>query len=158
MDNAKKLLMEEAIKLAYDNLNNTINGPFGAIIVKDNIIVGRGANSVASTNDPTAHAEVNAIRDACKNLNTFDLDNCDIYTSCEPCPMCLGAIYWAHLNNIYYACDKKDAAEAGFDDAFIYNEFDLAIDKRSIPASQINQNEAKKVFIKWIDKQDKVCY
>ena len=101
MDNAKKLLMEEAIKLAYDNLNNTINGPFGAIIVKDNIIVGRGANSVASTNDPTAHAEVNAIRDACKNLNTFDLDNCDIYTSCEPCPMCLGAIYWAHLNNIY---------------------------------------------------------
>ena len=158
MDNAKKLLMEEAIKLAYDNLNNTINGPFGAIIVKDNIIVGRGANSVASTNDPTAHAEVNAIRDACKNLNTFDLDNCDIYTSCEPCPMCLGAIYWAHLNNIYYACDKKDAAEAGFDDAFIYNEFDLAIDKRSIPASQINQNESKKVFVKWIDKQDKICY
>ena len=108
MDNAKKLLMEEAIKLAYDNLNNTINGPFGAIIVKDNIIVGRGANSVASTNDPTAHAEVNAIRDACKNLNTFDLDNCDIYTSCEPCPMCLGAIYWAHLNNIYYA--EQDGA------------------------------------------------
>ena len=158
MDNAKKLLMEEAIKLAYDNLNNTINGPFGAIIVKDNIIVGRGANSVASTNDPTAHAEVNAIRDACKNLNTFDLDNCDIYTSCEPCPMCLGAIYWAHLNNIYYACDKKDAEEAGFDDAFIYNEFDLDIDKRSIPASQINQNESKKVFVKWIDKQDKICY
>ena len=158
MDNAKKLLMEEAIKLAYDNLNNTINGPFGAIIVKDNIIVGRGANSVASTNDPTAHAEVNAIRDACKNLNTFDLNTCDIYTSCEPCPMCLGAIYWAHLNNIYYACDKKDAAEAGFDDAFIYNEFDLTIDKRSIPASQINQNESKKVFVKWIDKQDKICY
>ena len=158
MDNTKKLLMEEAIKLADDNLNNTINGPFGAIIVKDNIIVGRGANSVASTNDPTAHAEVNAIRDACKNLNTFELNTCDIYTSCEPCPMCLGAIYWAHIKNIYYACDKKDAAEAGFDDAFIYNEFDLDIDKRSIPATQINQNEAKKVFVKWIDKQDKICY
>ncbi len=158
MDNAKKLLMEEAIKLADNNLNNTINGPFGAIIVKDNIIVGRGANSVASTNDPTAHAEVNAIRDACKNLNTFDLESCDIYTSCEPCPMCLGAIYWAHIKNIYYACDKKDAAEAGFDDAFIYNEFDLAIDKRSIPATQINQEDAKKVFVKWIDKQDKICY
>ena len=158
MDNAKKLLMEEAIKLADNNLNNTINGPFGAIIVKDNIIVGRGANSVATTNDPTAHAEVNAIRDACKNLNTFKLDACDIYTSCEPCPMCLGAIYWAHIKNIYYACDKKDAAEAGFDDAFIYNEFDLDIDKRSIPAKKINQEDAKKVFVKWIDKQDKICY
>ena len=158
MQYTNKLLMDEAIKLADNNLNNTINGPFGAVIVKDGIIIGRGANSVASSNDPTAHAEINAIRDACKNLNTFDLDNCDIYTSCEPCPMCLGAIYWAHLNNIYYACDKKDAAEAGFDDAFIYNEFDLAIDKRSIPASQINQNESKKVFVKWIDKQDKICY
>ena len=158
MDNAKKLLMDEAIKLADNNLNSTINGPFGAIIVKNNIIVGRGANSVASTNDPTAHAEVNAIRDACKNLNTFDLESCDIYTSCEPCPMCLGAIYWAHIKNIYYACDKKDAAEAGFDDAFIYNEFDLDIDKRSIPAKKINQEDAKKVFVKWIDKQDKICY
>jgi len=158
MDNAKKLLMEEAIKLADINLSTTINGPFGAIIVKDNIIVGRGANSVATTNDPTAHAEVNAIRDACKNLNTFKLDACDIYTSCEPCPMCLGAIYWAHIKNIYYACDKKDAAEAGFDDAFIYNEFDLDIDKRSIPAKKINQEDAKKVFVKWIDKQDKICY
>ncbi|MEI6820887.1 MAG: nucleoside deaminase [Bacteroidota bacterium] len=158
MDNAKKLLMDEAIKLADNNLNSTINGPFGAIIVKNNIIVGRGANSVASTNDPTAHAEVNAIRDACKNLNTFDLESCDIYTSCEPCPMCLGAIYWAHIKNIYYACHKKDAAEAGFDDAFIYNEFDLAIDKRSIPATQINQEDAKKIFVKWIDKQDKICY
>ncbi len=158
MIHKKKHFMQEAIKLADDNLNTTINGPFGAIITKDNIIVGRGANSVASTNDPTAHAEVNAIRDACRNLNTFELDNCDIYTSCEPCPMCLGAIYWARIKNIYYACDKKDAAEAGFDDAYIYDEFKLDIDKRSIPATQLNQADAKKVFVKWKAKEDKISY
>ena len=154
----KKLFMDEAIKLADENINNTINGPFGAIIVKDGIIFGHGTNSVASSNDPTAHAEVNAIRDACKNLNTFQLDDCDIYTSCEPCPMCLGAIYWARLKNIYYACDKNDAADAGFEDSFIYDEFKLEIDKRNIPAIQINHDDAKKVFKKWIDKQDKICY
>ena len=158
MDYNKNYFIKEAINLADQNIITTPNGPFGAIIVKDGVIVGRAANSVVSTNDPTAHAEVNAIRDACKNLNTFQLDDCDIYTSCQPCPMCLGAIYWAHIKNIYYACDKKDAAEAGFDDAFIYEEFNLDIDKRTIPAIQINQAEAQKVFIKWIEKQDKIEY
>lgn len=158
MHDNKKHFMFEAIKLADDNLNLTVNGPFGAVIVKDGVVVGRGANSVVSTNDPSAHAEVNAIRDACKNLKTFELENCDIYTSCEPCPMCLGAIYWARIKNIYFACDKNDAAEAGFDDAFIYEEFKLSYEKRNIPALQINQDEAKEVFLKWIQKQDKIPY
>ena len=132
--------------------------PFGAVVVKDGKIVGRGSNSVTSTNDPTAHAEVNAIRDACKNLNTFQLDDCEIYTSCEPCPMCLGAIYWARPKKIYYACTKIDAANAGFDDSFIYEEINIPLSERSIPANQIMQEDALNVFKNWIEMENKIEY
>jgi len=151
-------LMREAIKLADDNLISKKGGPFGAIVVKDGKIVGKGSNSVTSTNDPTAHAEINAIRDACKNLNTFQLDDCEIYTSCEPCPMCLGAIYWARPKKVFFAASKHDASEAGFDDSFIYEEIKLPYEERKIPATQILQDEAKIVFEKWIKLENKIEY
>jgi tRNA(Arg) A34 adenosine deaminase TadA len=151
-------LMREAIKLADDNLISKKGGPFGAIVVKDGKIVGKGSNSVTSTNDPTAHAEINAIRDACKNLNTFQLDDCEIYTSCEPCPMCLGAIYWARPKKVFFAASKHDASEAGFDDSFIYDEIKLPYEERKIPATQILQDEAKIVFEKWIKLENKIEY
>ena len=154
----KNIFMAEAIKLAADNLRTGNGGPFGAVVVKDGKIVGRGSNSVTSTNDPTAHAEVNAIRDACKNLNTFQLDDCEIYTSCEPCPMCLGAIYWARPKKIYYACTKIDAANAGFDDSFIYEEINIPLSERSIPANQIMQEDALNVFKNWIEMENKIEY
>ena len=154
----KNIFMAEAIKLAADNLLSGNGGPFGAVIVKDGKIVGRGSNSVTSTNDPTAHAEVNAIRDACKNLNTFQLDDCEIYTSCEPCPMCLGAIYWARPTKIYYACTKVDAANAGFDDSFIYEEINIPLSERSIPANQMMQNDALNVFKNWTEMENKIEY
>ncbi|NVN95163.1 MAG: nucleoside deaminase [Bacteroidetes bacterium] len=150
--------MAEAIKLAADNLLTGNGGPFGAVVVKDGKIVGRGSNSVTSTNDPTAHAEVNAIRDACRNLNTFQLDDCEIYTSCEPCPMCLGAIYWARPKKIYYACTKIDAANAGFDDSFIYEEINIPLSERSIPANQMMQTDALDVFKKWLEMENKIEY
>ncbi len=150
--------MRKAIQQASDGMNSGEGGPFGAIIVKDGKIVGRGNNKVTSTNDPTAHAEVVAIRDACKNLNTFQLDDCTIYTSCEPCPMCLGAIYWARPKRIVYACDKKDAAAIDFDDAFIYKEIELPIDKRSIKTEQLLRDEGLKVFKAWEQKTDKEEY
>jgi tRNA(Arg) A34 adenosine deaminase TadA len=154
----KNIFMAEAIKLAADNLLTGNGGPFGAVVVKDGEIVGRGSNSVTSTNDPTAHAEVNAIRDACKNLNTFQLDDCEIYTSCEPCPMCLGAIYWARPKKIYYACTKVDAANAGFDDSFIYEEINIPLSERSIPANQMMQADALEIFKKWIEMENKIEY
>jgi len=154
----KNIFMAEAIKLAAENLLTGNGGPFGAVIVKDGKIVGRGSNSVTSTNDPTAHAEVNAIRDACKNLNTFQLDDCEIYTSCEPCPMCLGAIYWARPKKIYYACTKVDAANAGFDDSFIYEEINIPLSERSIPANQMMQEDALNVFKNWIEMENKIEY
>jgi len=157
MDN-KKELMREAIKLAEDNLKNSKGGPFGAIVVKDGKIVGKGSNSVTSTNDPTAHAEINAIRDACKNMNTFQLEECEIYTSCEPCPMCLGAIYWARPKKIYFAASKNDASEAGFDDSFIYNEIQLPYSDRKITSEQLLREEAKIVFYKWINLENKIEY
>ncbi len=150
--------MEEAVSLAAKGMAKNDGGPFGAIIVKDGIIVGRGNNKVTSNNDPTAHAEVVAIRDACKTLNAFQLEGCEIYTSCEPCPMCLGAIYWARLGKIYYANTRADASHIGFDDAFIYNEFNKDIDKRSIPLIQLGREEALKVFNEWAKKQDKIFY
>src|SRR5690606_24737844 len=133
MNSEHEALMQEAINLSIKGMNNNEGGPFGAIVVKDGKIVGRGNNKVTSTNDPTAHAEVVAIRDACKNLGSFQLDGCIIYTSCEPCPMCLGAIYWARPDKVFYACTKEDAADAGFDDAFIYREIDADYASRSIP-------------------------
>lgn len=150
--------MQEAISLSRNGMNNNEGGPFGAIVVKGDQIVGRGNNRVTSSNDPTAHAEVVAIRDACKNLNTFQLDDCVMYTSCEPCPMCLGAIYWARPCKVYYANTKKDAASIGFDDDFIYQEIQIPLGERQIPFEQISAEEAWKVFEEWQNKTDKTEY
>lgn len=150
--------MEYAIELSREGMNAGQGGPFGCIIVKNGTVVGRGCNSVSSTNDPTAHAEIMAIRDACKNLNTFQLTGCDLYTSCEPCPMCLGAIYWARPAQVFYACGRKDAAEAGFDDDFIYQELNVPLARRTIPMNQMLRNNAKQVFIEWVNKNDKTIY
>jgi len=149
--------MKEAIKLSEDNVKQG-GGPFGAVIVKDGRIVGKGANSVVSHTDPTAHAEVMAIREAAKKLGSFDLSGCAIYTSCEPCPMCLGAIYWAHLSKIYYGNSKKNAADAGFNDSFIYKEMELPVDQRSIPAERLLEKEAYKAFKLWEENPDKIEY
>lgn len=158
MEDKKILFMREAIKLASENVLSGNGGPFGCVIVKDGEIIGRGANSVTSKNDPTAHAEVMAIRDACKKLNTFQLDDCEIYTSCEPCPMCLGAIYWARPKSIFYGNTKKDAADILFDDSFIYDEIALPLNKRKIPTEQMLGNEAIETFKIWRDKNDKIEY
>jgi len=139
-------------------VQNDEGGPFGCIIVKDDKIVGRGNNKVTSTNDPTAHAEVVAIRDACKNLGTFQLDECEVYTSCEPCPMCLGAIYWARPKVIYYANNRQDAAEIGFDDSMIYDEISADIKHRKIPIIPLLRKEAIKIFTEWKNKEDKTAY
>ncbi len=150
--------MMEAIKLSATNLNTPNGGPFGAVVVKDGKIVGRGANSVASTNDPTAHAEIMAIRDACKNLGTFQLDDCDIYSSCEPCPMCLGAIYWSRPARLFFAASREDAAQAGFDDAYIYKQISIPPDMRDLPTRNILSNEAAEVFKSWIESEKKIYY
>jgi len=150
--------MQEAINLSRKGLLENEGGPFGCIIVKDDTIVGRGNNKVTSTNDPTAHAEVVAIRDACKNLNTFQLDGCEIYTSCEPCPMCLGAIYWARPRIIYYANHRQDAAGIGFDDSMIYDEMGMKNEERKIPIVCLGREEALKVFNEWRSKEDKIAY
>ena len=153
-----ELFMNEAIQLAINGMNADEGGPFGCVIVKDGKIIGRGNNKVTSNNDPTAHAEVTAIRDACKHLNSFQLDGCIIYTSCEPCPMCLGAIYWARPDKVYFGCNHTDAAKVGFDDSFIYKELDLDYNKRSIPFQQISRNDALTAFKKWLNKEDKTVY
>ena len=150
--------MFRAIELAKEGMLSGEGGPFGAVIVKENQIVAEGFNMVTSTNDPTAHAEVVAIRNACKNLDTFQLDECIIYTSCEPCPMCLGAIYWARPKMVYYALDKHDAAAIDFDDQFIYDEINLEMDQRKIVFKQIMQKEALPVFNLWTEKGDKALY
>ncbi|MGA0557442.1 nucleoside deaminase [Larkinella sp. VNQ87] len=150
--------LREAIQLAKEGIRAGQGGPFGALVVKDGRIVGRGCNQVTSTNDPTAHAEVVAIRDACQNLNTFQLAGCTIYTSCEPCPMCLGAIYWSRPERIVYGCLHSDAAQAGFDDHFIYQELNKPREARSIPMHQHLRDEAWTVFAEWIQKTDKTTY
>jgi tRNA(Arg) A34 adenosine deaminase TadA len=150
--------MMRAIELSRQGMENNLGGPFGCVIVKDGQIVGEGNNQVTSTNDPTAHAEVVAIRNACKNLNTFQLDGCEVYTSCEPCPMCLGAIYWARPDKIFYANTRADAAAAGFDDSMIYDELASDIETRKIPIIQLLHDEALKVFDKWKNKSDKTKY
>ena len=154
----KEQYMKEAVNAALKGMNNNEGGPFGCVVVKDGKIVGRGNNKVTSTNDPTAHAEVTAIRDACKNLDSFQLDGCEIYTSCEPCPMCLGAIYWARPKKVYYACTREDAANIDFDDEFIYTEISKEINGRQIPFINILRNDATKVFKNWIKKEDKIEY
>ncbi len=150
--------MRLAIAQAHEGMLNNRGGPFGAVVVKGQQVIGRGNNQVTSTNDPTAHAEIMAIREACAHLGSFQLSGCSIYTSCEPCPMCLGAIYWARPDHLYYACTKEDAAAAGFDDAFIYEEIELQNDARSIPFNGILQEEAQVLFKTWIDKSDKTPY
>lgn len=156
MDN--KQFMQKAIELSIDNVKSGNGGPFGAVVVKDGKIIAQGANCVTSHNDPTAHAEVIAIREACKVLGTFQLDDCDIYTSCEPCPMCLGAIYWARPNKVYYANTKKDAADINFDDDFIYAEIAKPLNERSLKFIQLSREEALEAFKLWSLKQDKIDY
>lgn len=153
-----KKFMREAIKMSISGMLNNDGGPFGAVVVKNGKIVGRGNNKVTSTNDPTAHAEIVAIRDACKHLDSFQLDDCILYTSCEPCPMCLGAIYWARPKKIFYACTRHDAASINFDDAFIYEEIQAPIENRKIETVQMLQEEALEAFVKWKEKQDKIKY
>ncbi|MDV6343851.1 nucleoside deaminase [Nitrosomonas sp. Is37] len=150
--------MLEAISLSAYGMIHNEGGPFGCVIVKNNSIIGRGINKVILMNDPTAHAEIIAIRDACQHLGTFQLDGCQIYTSCEPCPMCLGAIYWARPEKVYYACTRKDAAQIGFDDQFIYEEMMSNLPHRKIPMEQILRPESLKVFSGWLEKADKIIY
>ena len=152
-----KEYMREAIRLADESVKNG-GGPFGAVIVKDGEIIAGSANSVTRDNDPTANAEVNTIRQACKKLGTFDLSDCVIYTSCEPCPMCLGAIYWARIKKIYYGNTKKDAADINFADDFIYKELEQRKEERFVPLISLLRNEALKTFRAWEAKQDKVEY
>lgn len=152
-----KTFMRKAIRLASESVLNG-GGPFGAVIVRDGEIIAGSSNSVTIDNDPTAHAEVNTIRQACQKLGTFDLSDCVIYTSCEPCPMCLGAIYWAHLKCVYYANTKADAADIDFDDDFIYKEIDKPIDRRSVPFINMLRNEALISFRLWDESTDKKEY
>jgi tRNA(Arg) A34 adenosine deaminase TadA len=156
MDYDKKFMIK-AIALSVENIKKG-GGPFGAVIVKEGQIVATGVNRVTANTDPTAHAEVNVIRKAAKKLGTFDLVGCDIYTSCEPCPMCLGAIYWAHLDKIYYGNSKSDAKNIGFDDSFIYDEIDLSPENRRVQTVQKLPEEAIKAFDSWRLSVDKVCY
>ena len=150
--------MNEAVLLSEKGINQNDGGPFGCVIVKDNKIIGRGNNKVTSTNDPTAHAEIIAIREACKTLETFQLEGCEIYTSCEPCPMCLGAIYWARPDVVYFANTRNDAAKIGFDDSMIYDEMNAKMGERKIPLINLKSENAKKVFNKWNEKKDKMIY
>lgn len=149
--------MRKAIELSLKNIENG-GGPFGAVIVKDGEIIATGVNRVTASCDPTAHAEVSAIREAAKKLGTFNLSGCEIYTSCEPCPMCLGAIYWARLDKMYYANTKTDAKNIGFDDSFIYDELELKPADRKLPSETLLHNEAIKAFETWASKDDKIEY
>jgi tRNA(Arg) A34 adenosine deaminase TadA len=157
MENNNKKYMLDAIQLASNNVDIG-GGPFAAVIVKNNKIIAAAANSVTTDNDPTAHAEVNAIRKACENLNTFDLSGCVIYTSCEPCPMCLGAIYWAHIDKVFYGNTKEDAKKIGFDDSFIYKEMELPLNKRKVKFEQLLHSEAFVSFDKWMQSDNKKEY
>ena len=151
------LFMARAIALSMESVNSG-GGPFGAVVVRDRKIVAEGCNQVTAKNDPTAHAEVVAIRQACGKLGVFELKDCELYTSCEPCPMCLGAIYWARLSRIYFANTAEDAAKIGFDDSFIYRELTLPYAQRRISATQIMREEALAAFRSWVAKPDKISY
>ncbi|SDB33938.1 tRNA(Arg) A34 adenosine deaminase TadA [Desulfonatronum thiosulfatophilum] len=152
-----EFFMRKAIALSRENVKQG-GGPFAAIIVKDGKVIAEASNSVTRDNDPTAHAEINAIRQACRELNTYDLSGCSIFTTCEPCPMCLGAIYWARLDRIYYGNNKTDAAEIGFDDAFIYQELNIPLNERIISMVNLLPEEAGEAFRDWELKEDKVTY
>lgn len=152
-----EMFMSRAIQLSKESVLSG-GGPFGAVVVKDGKIVGEGINRVTIFNDPTAHGEIVAIRDACKNLHSFQLEGCTIYTSTEPCPMCLGAIYWARPNAVYYANTKEDAADIGFDDNFIYKELHIPVESRKIFFSQMMRDNAIKIFEMWKKKDDRVDY
>lgn len=153
----KEEFMRLAIRIGIENVENG-GGPFGAVIVKDGEIIATGANRVTPNHDPTAHAEVCAIRNACEKLGTFQLDGCEIYSSCEPCPMCLGAIYWAHIDRLYYGCNQRDADKIGFSDEFIYKEIALDPSERKLKTEELLPDEAKAVFDAWTAKEDKIEY
>lgn len=158
MTERQRQFMEAAIELARKGMNSNTGGPFGCVIVKDDLIIGRGCNSVSTLNDPTAHAEVVAIRDACMHLKNFQLEGCEVYTTCEPCPMCMGAIYWARPSKVYYAATRSDAAAAGFDDSLIYRELTQPIGQRQIEMINIEREKSVGLFSEWNDKPDKVAY
>jgi len=153
----KNEFMKRAIELSIESVNKG-GGPFGSVIVRDNKIIAEGSNKVVPTNDPTAHGEIVAIREACKKTNNFSLNGCELYSTCEPCPMCLSAIYWSRIDKIYYANNRKDAQKIDFDDSLIYSEFQKNIDKRKIPMVQMMRDEALKAFELWDKKKDKVKY
>lgn len=153
----KEEWMREAVRLSVENVKNG-GGPFGALIVKDGELVATGVNRVTDSCDPTAHAEVNAIRSACKKLHTFNLEGCELYTSCEPCPMCLGAIYWAHLDKVYYGNTKDDAKKIGFDDSFIYDELAVPRAERCLKTEALLRDEAIEAFQLWMNTEDKTEY
>ncbi|MFC4212599.1 nucleoside deaminase [Pedobacter lithocola] len=153
-----KEFMQIAVKLSIQNVSEHIGGPFGAVIAKDGKIIAQSANKVTTTNDPTAHAEISAIRLACEELNTFDLNGCIIYTSCEPCPMCLGAIYWSRIKTIYYANTKADAAHIGFDDKLIYEELEKPMEQRTLPIVQLMRDEAMEAFKLWEQSPMRIEY
>ena len=154
----KEAFMREAIRISMEMMRQGKGGPFGAVVVRDGAIVGKGWNQVTSTNDPTAHAEIVAIRDACKALRTFNLDGCELFTSCEPCPMCLGAVYWARLSKLYFGAMRTDAAEAGFIDDLIYQEIALPPFERKLACEQLLRDLAVLAFAEWKAKTDKVPY
>lgn len=158
MNDLNKQFMQEAIRLSVANVQENKGGPFGAVVVKDGKIIARGANCVTAHNDPTAHAEVVAIREACKVLNTFQLTGCEIYASCEPCPMCLAAIYWARPDKLYYANSKEDAAAIDFEDNFIYEEIAKPVKERKLFTQQIMRDEALEAFEKWKTSVNKIEY
>ena len=153
----KNKFMKRAIDLSIESVNKG-GGPFGCLIVKDNIIISEGSNKVTSTNDPTAHGEIVAIREACKKLNNFNLSGCELYSTCEPCPMCLSAIYWARIDKVYYANTREDARKIDFDDSLIYSELNKKIDERKIHMTQMMREEALKTFELWNNKTDKIKY
>ncbi len=150
--------MREAVRLSRENVQNGKGGPFAAVVVKDNAIIARGTNLVTSNNDPTAHAEIVAIREACRVLGSFQLTDCDIFTTCEPCPMCMGAIYWARPRKVYYANTREDAAAIGFDDQILYAELAAPLSNRRIPMVQLMRGEALEAFRDWERKEDKIRY
>ncbi len=150
--------MTRAIGLALDNIRTGHGGPFAAIVVRDGVVLAEGVNQVTAVHDPTAHAEVVAIREACRQLADWQLSGCEIYTTCEPCPMCLGAIYWARLDRVYFACSRQDAAEAGFDDSLIYREFELPLERRRVPIQQSMRDQALEIFTAWTEQTVKIPY
>lgn len=158
MTESDKTFMRRAIELAQQGMDSGSGGPFGAVVVHGGEIIGEGCNQVTSTNDPTAHAEIVAIRAACDTLKTFQLENCSIYTSCEPCPMCLGAIYWARPERVIFACTRDDAARIGFDDDFIYEELGKSHEQRQLVILNLMRDEALQVFQNWMEKKDKTEY